>query len=192
MRSAGETPVLEADAVSELVKASIALTAAACVGGVLFAKSFEGRSQAPAARVEAATPSASKTAALSRQAGSGTVVLPPGRGGHYHADVEIDGRRIPMLVDTGATVIALTAEDARALGISVFPADYTASVSTANGVARAAPAVLREVRIDGIAVRDVQALVMPRGALGQSLLGMSFLKKLRGFEIADGKMVMRQ
>jgi aspartyl protease family protein len=174
---------------NELVKASIALTAAACIGGVLFAKSFETKPPVRAEAVAAPSPPKPQQPSPAAGAGHGTVVLPPGRGGHYHADVEIDGRRIPMMVDTGASVIALTAEDARAIGVNVFPADYTASVSTANGVARAAPAMLREVRIEGITVRDVQALVMPRGAMGQSLLGMSFL---RGFEIADGKMVMRQ
>jgi aspartyl protease family protein len=183
------------------MKAVAAIAAVACVGGVLAAKSVDLRRSGPETPrqamaapmrppvAEAASPRSGD--APRRTSGSGPVTIQGGQGGHFRAMVEIGGRRIPMIVDTGATVIALTAEDARAVGVQTFPADYEANVSTANGVVKAAPAMLREVRIEDIVVYNVKAFVMPRGALSQSLLGMSFLKKLRGFEIADNRLVMR-
>lgn len=177
--------------------------AVATVGAIAFATGVErvwmnsstgqAASQHSAPRLAAPASIRSQEASVARRdPGLGAVAISAGPGGHFRADVEIEGRRVPMLVDTGATLIALTAEDARAIGVNTFPADYTANVSTANGVARAAPTMLREVRIEGVVAYDVQALVMPRGALRQSLLGMSFLRKLRGFEIADGRLLMRQ
>ncbi len=112
--------------------------------------------------------------------------------GQYHATVEFEGNSIPMLVDTGATLVALTYADADKLGYAPAPADYTVPVQTANGLAKAASLKLREVRLGTLMVSDVPALVMPREITGVSLLGMSFLKKLGGFEIASGKLVMRQ
>jgi aspartyl protease family protein len=111
--------------------------------------------------------------------------------GHYHAQVEILGRRVPMLVDTGASIVALTQEDAAAFGVHVSPGDYTVALATASGMAKGAPATLREMRVEGILARDVEAVVLPRGVAGRSLLGMSFLRTLRGFEIADGRLVLR-
>ena len=135
----------------------------------------------------AAAPVAAPPAAL----GFGRIELPPDRGGQYHADVEIEGRSVPMLVDTGATLISLTYADAQRLGLSPAPSDYTALVQTANGQAKAARVTLREVRVRNLLVRDVEALILPQGINGTSLLGMSFLKRLGGFEIASGNLVLR-
>jgi aspartyl protease family protein len=121
----------------------------------------------------------------------GRVELRPDAGGQYHADVEIEGQRIPMLVDTGATLVSLTYADASRLGVAPAPADYKVDVHTANGVAKAARVSLREVRVGTLQVRDVQALVMPRDVRGTSLLGMSFLQRLGGFQIASGTLVLR-
>ncbi len=129
--------------------------------------------------------------AQKRSSGFGNVVLSPDRGGQYRALVEIDGQTIPMLVDTGATVVALRHEDAAMLGINPAPSDYVVPISTANGELRAAPARLREARLENIIVPDVRAVVLPQGALAQSLLGMSFMSKLSGFEIAAGQLVMK-
>jgi aspartyl protease family protein len=97
-----------------------------------------------------------------------------------------------FMVDTGASVIALTAGDARRLGLRPLQREFTAEVKTANGSVRAAPTQLDRVEIDGITVRDVAALVMPEGALSENLLGLSFLSKLRRFEYANGKLVLEQ
>jgi len=96
------------------------------------------------------------------------------------------------MVDTGASLIALTATSAARLGIRPNARDFTAQVKTANGMARAARTELNRVEIDGVVVRNVAALVMPDEALSENLLGLSFLSKLRRFEYANGKLVLEQ
>jgi len=122
--------------------------------------------------------------------GFGPVRLQADNSGHYFANVELEGRRIKMLVDTGATLVILTGEDAAALGINPMPSDYNVRVSTVNGDLMTAKTQLREMRVGNILVRDVAALVVPAGKLRQSLLGMSFLGKLKSFEVADRSLVL--
>src|SRR4051812_45180267 len=110
------------------------------------------------------------------------VDLPVGRNGHFQANVEIDGRTIPMLVDTGASYVALSAEDADRLGVITRPSDYTMTMYTANGAAKAAPVRLHAVHVDTLSVYDVDAIVAQPGAMRGSLLGMSFLRRLTRFE----------
>lgn len=106
--------------------------------------------------------------------------------GHHVTDVEFNGRRFRALVDTGATLVALRYEDARALGV-IIPGDrYDARVNTANGTARAKRVRLRSVRIGPITVSNVDAMVLEEGALAQNLLGMSFLRRLSRFEFRRG------
>ena len=92
----------------------------------------------------------------------------------------------------GATVVSLTQDTARQLSIFPLPEDYTATMRTANGVVRAAPVTLREVRLGTISVRQVKAVVMPDRALGTNLLGMSFLGHLSSFTVGNDEMVLRQ
>ena len=96
------------------------------------------------------------------------------------------------MVDTGASVIALKAEDADMLGIHPAERDFTAVVRTANGTVRAAPVQLGMVEVEGLMLRDVAAWVMPEHALSDNLLGMSFLTRLHHFEYTDGKLVLEQ
>ena len=103
----------------------------------------------------------------------------------------VDGRRVRMLVDTGASVVVLSHEDAGIVGIRVSSRDYTRRIKTANGVVQAAPVRFSEVKVGDISVRGVEALVMPPGKLATSLLGMSFLKRLAGFEIAQGRLILK-
>lgn len=111
--------------------------------------------------------------------------------GHYVVHPMIDNYRVQMMVDTGASMVALTASDARALGIQLGPSDYKMVLSTANGVVKGARVNLREVRLGDILVRNVDAVVLPDGALSMSLLGTSFLGKLQGYEVQTGRMVLR-
>lgn len=121
-----------------------------------------------------------------------TVTLQSGRGGHFEADARINGRTIGFLVDTGASRVVLRETDAARIGIRPMRSDYTATVSTANGKINAAPATIERVELGGITVHDVAALVMPDEALGRNLLGMSFLAKLKRYEVANGRLVMEQ
>lgn len=112
--------------------------------------------------------------------------------GHFQVGGRIDGRRVDFMVDTGASVIALTEREADRLGIRPSRDDYTAQVRTANGTVKAAPVTLNNVDIDGLVVRDVRALVVPGNALSENLLGLSYLTKLKRFEYANGKLVLEQ
>lgn len=124
-------------------------------------------------------------------AGGRTVTLQKGDNGHFQTEAVIDGRRMAFLVDTGASVIALRQRDAARLGVHPVPRDYTANVSTANGIIKAAPVELNRVEVGGLVVRNVAALVLPDEALAQNLLGMSFLSKVR-WEHRNGRLVLEQ
>jgi aspartyl protease family protein len=108
-----------------------------------------------------------------------TASIPRGANGHFETEGYVDGRRIAFMIDTGASVIALRQQDAARLGIRPAQRDFIARVSTANGVVFAAPAELASVELGGILVHNVAAVVLPDTALGQNLLGMSFLSRIR-------------
>ena len=110
--------------------------------------------------------------------------------GHYWAEAKIDGRAIRMLVDTGASVVALTREDASRLGLQIASTDFTRTVQTASGPARAAAVTLKSIAVAGAEVEDVHALVVENG-LAQSLLGMSYLGRLSGFEATPARLTLR-
>lgn len=122
--------------------------------------------------------------------GRRSVTIPRDRRGHFQIEARVDGRRIDFMVDTGASVIALTAADAKRLGIFPSHNDYKVQVRTANGTVKAAPVTLGSVDVGGLVVRDVQALVMPDKALSENLLGLAYLTRLKRFEYADGKLLL--
>ncbi|KQT83052.1 TIGR02281 family clan AA aspartic protease [Aurantimonas sp. Leaf443] len=115
-----------------------------------------------------------------------------GPDGHARTQARLNGRAVPVLVDTGATRVALDAQTARRLGLSLRPADFTASVETANGPARAALVTLDRVEIGAVSAREVEALVLEGAGLPTVLLGMSFLKRLSSVSIRDGQLELRQ
>jgi aspartyl protease family protein len=123
--------------------------------------------------------------------GSGPITLYGDRGGQFQADVVIDGSALHMLVDTGASAVTLTAEDADRIGVHPFPSDYTLRMSTANGIVMAARTELREVTLGEIRVRNVTAIVLPQGASRISLLGMTFLQRLSGFQVSDNRLLLK-
>lgn len=127
-----------------------------------------------------------------QQNSSGTVEIKASSNGHFHTPVSINGRRVDVMVDTGATMVALTYEDAERAGIFVKPSDFTHRVSTANGHARIAPVTLDMVQIGDITVRNVKAAVSERGRLDVTLLGMTFLGRLSRTEIRRGTLVLQE
>lgn len=143
------------------------------------------------APVKVETAAGTGPAVLARQAGgqsANTIVYSADARGHVVLNAAINGAPVGMLVDTGASLVTLTPEDARAAGISPGELIYSARVNTANGAARMAPVTLREVRIDQFSVYDVSAAVVDN--LNVSLLGMSFLNRLQGYEMRDGKLTI--
>ena len=118
--------------------------------------------------------------------------IPAAPDGHFYADAIINGRSVPVVVDTGATVVVLTEATAHQLGIFPPRSAFKQRVQTANGEVGAALVRLREVRLDGVRVADVEALVLPGESLALNLLGMSFLGRLAKFEAAAGKLILTQ
>ncbi len=117
--------------------------------------------------------------------------LKAGQNGHFIVKAEINGRDVRVMVDTGASAVALSYEDAQDVGLRPSSLDYNTPVSTANGVVKAAGVNLDKIEIDGVRVTDVQGLVMPEGVMRGSLLGMSFLGKLKSFKVEDGVLYLK-
>ena len=91
------------------------------------------------------------------------------------------------------TYVSLTFDDAASIGVHPVDSEFKYASRTANGVARLASAMIPEIRVGNVSAHNVMALVSQPGALtGQSLLGMSFLRKLSGFEIQSGRLVLKQ
>lgn len=120
---------------------------------------------------------------------AGEVVLRRANDGHFYADLSINGTDMRLLADTGASVVALSVEDAENAGIDVDQLDFTIRMSTANGTALAARVKLDEVRIGQIVRQDVTAIVS-RG-LSQSLLGMNFFSSLSKFQIENDELLLK-
>lgn len=109
--------------------------------------------------------------------------LKAGPNGHFIAEAYINNTRVRALIDTGASVVAIPYELAERMGLRPAFLTFDRLVSTANGGVKAALTTLREVEIDGVVARDVRAMVLPRGALRHVLIGMSFLSRLRRYEV---------
>lgn len=126
-----------------------------------------------------------------RMVAPGTVALRAGTGRHFRAFAEMNGQRVQVLIDTGATDVALTKDDARRIGIDPETLSYTIPYRTANGTSFGAPVRIASIKIGDIIVDDVPGHVAA-GDLGQSLLGMSFLRRLSSFEVRGDEMVLRR
>jgi len=113
-----------------------------------------------------------------------------GADGHYWAEANIDGKAVRVLVDTGASVVALTRADALQLGVDPEPEAFTGKVQTASGVVRAAPVQLKTISVAGARVDRVEALVVEQG-LEYSLLGMSYLGRLSAFSATPTGLTLR-
>lgn len=130
--------------------------------------------------------------AASRSTGGRSVRIAAGRGGHFRVEARLNGAPVNVLVDTGATMVAMNESTARRLGIRLAPSDFKYAVNTANGVARVASATIDEIEIGRVRVRNVEATIGHDDALSTTLLGMSFLRKLRRYEVDGGTLVLTQ
>ena len=109
--------------------------------------------------------------------------------GAFFLDVFLNGRPARMLVDTGATGVALSPADAVAAGLDVGRLRYTVPVQTADGAALAAHAVLDSIQVGGLTFRNQRALVLRQGQI--SLLGVTILRRFRSFEISGDRLTLR-
>lgn len=157
---------------------ALALSGAGAIGYGLSHVSGGGAQAAPVL-MTAAAPATGQPAQIAR-----------GGDGHYWAEADINGRAVRVLVDTGASVVALTRDDALRLGFMLEAEDFDQTVLTAAGEGRAARIELAHVAVAGARVERVQALVVERG-LPASLLGMSYLGRLSRFEATPHGLTLR-
>jgi aspartyl protease family protein len=145
----------------------------------------KGRTPANAAPIQAVSPSSNTPSSNARS------LVVHASGGHFAVDARVDGRRIPFMIDTGASHITIRESDASRLGFHPKERDYTIRINTANGVGRAAQVDLRMVEVGDILVRDVPALVVPDTVLSVNLLGMTFLSRVR-WSHERGRLMLEQ
>ena len=127
---------------------------------------------------------------LARPSGDREEIINGGASGHFITDVVVNGTPIRFLVDTGATHIVLKADDADRLGLQRGRLRFNTAFKSANGTTYAAPVTLRDVRLGQLQLHDLDAYVN-QGELDISLLGMSFLRQLRGYEVARNRLILR-
>ena len=111
--------------------------------------------------------------------------------GHFQAAGEVNGQPVDFLIDTGATSIALSHDDALHIGFTDAELSYTLIINTANGQARAAPVRLDTVTVGSVVRHGLRAMVAEPGRLDQSLLGMNFISSLTAFEMRRDEVILR-
>lgn len=109
--------------------------------------------------------------------------------GHFYAGVSANGRAVTMLVDTGASVVALTGEDARAIGLFWSPGDLRVVATGAGGPISGVPVKLDRLALGGHEAEGVPAVIIPEG-LPVSLLGQSFLSTVDPLRIEGDRMIL--
>ena len=121
----------------------------------------------------------------------GRVEVPVSRDGHYYLTLDINGEPIRFVVDTGASDMVLSRDDARAAGIDPESLNYLGRANTANGQVRTAVVRLDEVSLGGITDRGVTALVNDGEMMG-SLLGMRYLERFASVSFSGGEMILQR
>ncbi|WP_210490992.1 retropepsin-like aspartic protease family protein [Microvirga antarctica] len=121
----------------------------------------------------------------------GEVVAARRSDGTFLVTGQVNGRDARFIFDTGASTIVLRAEDAAHLGVKADSLTYSVPVSTANGMALAAPVTIASLALGPIEERNVRALVARAGVLQINLLGMSFLERLSSYEVRGNRLILR-
>lgn len=119
----------------------------------------------------------------------GQITVPRSADGHYYLLLQVDGVPVHFLVDTGASAVVLTQQDAARAGFDLENLAYVGRAQTANGQVRTAPIWIDEMSLGGIVDQDLRASVN-EGDMEQSLLGMSYLQRWSSIEIRNGALVL--
>ena len=146
---------------------------------------FIDHEQGGAARAPALTSATPPT----RTAPFSELVLQAGAHGHFTVDATVDGQTLTFLVDTGASSIYLTPQDAARLGWTPPRLTYSERYSSAAGEVRAAPVTLRSLRIGQLELYDLPASVGEQQS-SVSLLGMTFLKRFDSYEVRGDRLIL--
>jgi aspartyl protease family protein len=174
-----------------MIKWALRTAVVATVAGLFVAIGLSHRDDAIARWALTADPAPLAPAAERASAdGWNEVVVQADRGGHFLLEMAVNGAPVLFLVDTGASAVVLSSEDARRIGLHPQRLTYSQRFQTANGVVRAAPVTLREVRVGQFSVYDLPASVN-EASLAVSLLGMAFLSRLAGYEVRGDRLVLR-
>jgi len=120
-----------------------------------------------------------------------SLVITASADGHYYVYGKANGKRIRFMIDTGASNITLSPEDASRIGINLATLKFTQRYQTANGIGLGAPYQLKKLTIGSLDFTDI-GISVNKSALGFSLLGMSFLERLQSFEFSDGKLFLNR
>lgn len=118
------------------------------------------------------------------------IVISAQRDGHFLLEAEIEGRTTRMLIDTGASIVTLRESDARKAGINPQKRDYRIPFQTANGEVLGAPAVLPELRIKDITIRDLNIVVLPDDKLSMSLFGVNGLNRFEERKTTRDRLIL--
>jgi aspartyl protease family protein len=167
-------------------KGFLAVSAIALAGLVSVAEPAAEAPPSPAAPV---TPVGSSSEPAPAGNGIGRVTLKRDRDGHFYAKAQVNGTPVRFLIDTGATSMLLTREDARRVGIG--GGDYTDRAIGAGGEVRLMPVVLERLTLGPIAAEQVGAHVAEKDVLPVSLMGQSFLSRIGTVTISGDEMVLR-
>lgn len=120
----------------------------------------------------------------------GAIEIAKGRDGHFRTSVKLNYADVAVMIDTGATMLALRESDARKAGIYPRRDDFTYTISTANGTVKAAGAEVRELTIGTVRIRNVEAFILPDEALATNLLGMNVLSQFAEVSFRGDRLVL--
>lgn len=149
------------------------------------------RPQKPLPTKPAAKPTTAKAKMAAHEARPVLATAKRGADGRFRVTVKLNGRAVPMIVDSGASGIALPYELITPLGADVRRLDYCLAVDTANGTSRAAPLVLPSLELGKARLTDVDAAVAEPGRLSEPLLGMSVISSFAEVVISGSQMEFR-
>ena len=119
-----------------------------------------------------------------------TVEVARTNSGDFDISARVNGVHVAMVLDTGASSVVLTQQDAKAIGLPLEVLNYTVSIDTANGRTRAAQVTLDRLAVGGLEERSVEALIVQPGQLRTSLLGMSFLNRLQSWQVSGDRLIL--
>lgn len=155
------------------------------------AMKFNGQASAFVASLLASTPSQAKQAP-SPPAAQASVRIRRASDGTFRVYGEIDGEVLTLGIDSGAATVVLRHSDAERAGIDVASLNYNTAFKSANGTSYLAPVRLKSVRVGALLLADVEGLVAQPGTVNESLLGISFLRRLTSYELSGEFATLRQ
>lgn len=120
----------------------------------------------------------------------GKLIFRKSADGHFHVDALVNGAKINFIVDTGATDLVLSPDDAEKIGYKLSDLKYDRLYITANGMVKAASIIITSVEIGGVQFRDVDASINS-APMQSSLLGMSFLERLEYYQFQDEQLILK-